>query len=46
MRNALEEIMIEGIKCNVELHQRMMQDPGFCEGGTNIHYLEKLLSSE
>jgi acetyl-CoA carboxylase, biotin carboxylase subunit len=46
MRNALAEIMIEGIKCNVELHQRMMQDEGFCSGGENIHYLEKLLSED
>lgn len=46
MQNALAEIMIEGIKCNVELHQRMMTDEGFCAGGENIHYLEKLLAAD
>ncbi|WP_133126713.1 acetyl-CoA carboxylase biotin carboxylase subunit [Legionella nagasakiensis] len=43
MRNALDEIIIEGIKTNVELHQRILHDKGFIKGGTNIHYLEKLL---
>jgi acetyl-CoA carboxylase biotin carboxylase subunit len=43
MRNALDEIVIDGIKTNIELHQKIMRDNGFCEGGTNIHYLEALL---
>jgi acetyl-CoA carboxylase, biotin carboxylase subunit len=43
MRNALEELVVEGIKTNVELHQRLMNDPNFVAGGQNIHYLEKLL---
>ncbi|MCP0914042.1 MULTISPECIES: acetyl-CoA carboxylase biotin carboxylase subunit [Legionella] len=43
MRNALDEIIIEGIKTNVELHQRILNDKGFMQGGTNIHYLEKML---
>ncbi|HCA90213.1 MAG TPA: acetyl-CoA carboxylase biotin carboxylase subunit, partial [Legionellales bacterium] len=43
MRNALDEIIIDGIKTNIELHQRIMHDPQFIQGGTNIHYLEKLL---
>lgn len=43
MRNALDEIIIEGIKTNIELHQRLLHDKAFIEGGTNIHYLEKLL---
>ncbi|WP_133129961.1 acetyl-CoA carboxylase biotin carboxylase subunit [Legionella yabuuchiae] len=43
MRNALDEIIIEGIKTNIELHQRLLNDKGFKQGGTNIHYLEKLL---
>ncbi len=44
MRNALAELVIEGIKTNAALHQRIMNDPGFVGGGTDIHYLEKLLS--
>lgn len=43
MRNALEELVVEGIKSNISLHQRLMEDPNFIEGGQNIHYLEKLL---
>lgn len=43
MRNALDEIIIEGIKTNIELHQRIMRDKAFIQGGTNIHYLESML---
>lgn len=43
MRNALDEIVIDGIKTNVELHQRILRDKEFIQGGTNIHYLEKML---
>ncbi len=43
MRNALDEIIIDGIKTNIELHQRLLRDKGFVQGGTNIHYLEKIL---
>lgn len=43
MRNALDEIIIDGIKCNVPLHQFLLDDPDFCKGGVNIHHLEKKL---
>ncbi|WP_058533181.1 acetyl-CoA carboxylase biotin carboxylase subunit [Legionella saoudiensis] len=43
MRNALDEIIIDGIKTNIELHQRILHDQSFVVGGTNIHYLEKML---
>ena len=43
MRNALDEIIIDGIKTNIELHQRILHDKSFIEGGTNIHYLENML---
>jgi acetyl-CoA carboxylase, biotin carboxylase subunit len=43
MRNALSELVIEGIKTNAPLHEMLVNDPGFCEGGKNIHYLEKKL---
>lgn len=43
MRNALDEMIIDGIKTNTELHQRILHDKFFIEGGTNIHYLEKML---
>ncbi|TCO81633.1 acetyl-CoA carboxylase biotin carboxylase subunit [Plasticicumulans lactativorans] len=43
MRNALAELVVEGIKTNAALHRRIMTDPNFIEGGTDIHYLEKQL---
>jgi acetyl-CoA carboxylase biotin carboxylase subunit len=43
MRGALSEIVIDGIKTNVPLHRRILNDGKFQAGGTNIHYLEKML---
>lgn len=43
MKTALQEMVIEGIKTNVPLHQEIFQHSAFQEGGTNIHYLEKRL---
>ena len=43
MKNALNEIVIEGIKTNVALHQEIFQHAAFQAGGTDIHYLEKRL---
>ena len=43
MRNALSEIVIEGIQTNVPLHQEIFQHAAFQAGGTDIHYLEKRL---
>ncbi|MEM1176166.1 MAG: acetyl-CoA carboxylase biotin carboxylase subunit [Pseudomonadota bacterium] len=43
MKNALSEIVIEGIKTNVPLHQEIFQHAAFQAGGTDIHYLEKRL---
>ena len=43
MKNALTEIVIEGIKTNVPLHQEIFQHAAFQRGGTDIHYLEKRL---
>jgi acetyl-CoA carboxylase biotin carboxylase subunit len=43
MRNALTELVIEGIKTNAPLHRRILNDVNFMEGGTNIHYLEQQL---
>ena len=44
MRIALSEMMVEGIKTNIPLHQTLMLDPRFYEGGTSIHYLEHKLA--
>ena len=43
MKNALNEVVIEGIKTNVPLHQEIFQHAAFQAGGTDIHYLEKRL---
>ena len=43
MKNALQELIIDGIKTNVDLQMRIMSDENFQHGGTNIHYLEKKL---
>ena len=43
MKNAVAELIIDGIKTNIELHQFIMNDEQFQKGGTNIHYLEKRL---
>lgn len=43
MKNALTELVIEGIKTNIPLHQMMMEDEAFCKGAQDIHYLEKKL---
>ncbi|MFC4726696.1 acetyl-CoA carboxylase biotin carboxylase subunit [Coralloluteibacterium thermophilus] len=43
MRVALSEMVVDGIKTNIALQQRIMADQGFQAGGMNIHYLEKRL---
>ncbi len=45
MRLALSELVIDGITTNIPLHQRIMTDPGFVQGGMNIHYLEERLKA-
>jgi len=44
MRIALSELVVEGIKTNMPLQQRIMADGGFQAGGQNIHYLEKRMA--
>ena len=43
MQNALDEMVIDGIKTNIPLQRRIMTDKTFNKGGMNIHYLEKML---
>jgi acetyl-CoA carboxylase biotin carboxylase subunit len=45
MRNALDEIVIEGIKTNIPLHQELMRDGNFISGGISVHYLERKLKT-
>ena len=46
MRNALKEMVVDGIKTNIPLHQRILNDKNFLQGGVNIHYLEKLIRGD
>lgn len=43
METALTEIVINGIKTNIPLQQKIIDDAAFITGGTNIHYLENKL---
>jgi acetyl-CoA carboxylase biotin carboxylase subunit len=42
---ALDEMLIDGILCNIPLHQNLVRDAEFQKGCVNIHYLEKKLGS-
>ena len=44
--NALDEILIDGIKTNVALHKRIISDRKFQDGGVTIHFLEQKLLEE
>ena len=44
MRIALSEMVVEGIRTNIPLHQELMVDEKFVRGGTSIHYLEEKLA--
>lgn len=44
MRQALDEMILTGIKTNIPLHKDLiLQDKNFCEQAMDIHYLEKHL---
>ena len=46
MRNALDELIIEGIRTNVPLHKELVRDSNFMQGGVNIHYLTEKLEQD
>lgn len=46
MRQALDELVVEGIRTNAALHRELVTDPSFMAGGVSIHYLESKLESE
>jgi acetyl-CoA carboxylase biotin carboxylase subunit len=43
MRNALSEMVVEGIKTNTPLHQEIFGHSAFHQGSLDIHYLERRL---
>jgi acetyl-CoA carboxylase, biotin carboxylase subunit len=45
LQTALDEILIDGIKTNILLHQKILKDVNFKHGEQSIHYLEKNLAN-
>ena len=43
MRNALDEMIVDGIKTNISLHQKILNAVAFQTDSVNIHYLESIL---
>jgi acetyl-CoA carboxylase biotin carboxylase subunit len=43
MRQALDELVVAGIRTNQNLHRELVRDEAFRKGGVSIHYLEKKL---
>jgi acetyl-CoA carboxylase, biotin carboxylase subunit len=46
MRVALSEMVVEGIRTNIPLHQELLLDDKFIRGGTSIHFLEERLAKQ
>ena len=45
-RQALDEMIIEGIKTNIPLHKDLLNDENEIKGGVSIHYLEEKLEGK
>jgi acetyl-CoA carboxylase biotin carboxylase subunit len=43
MRQALDELIVQGIRTNTALHRDLVRDKAFQAGGVSIHYLESKL---
>jgi len=46
MRQALDELVVEGIRTNTALHRDLVNDRAFQSGGVSIHYLESKLQED
>jgi acetyl-CoA carboxylase biotin carboxylase subunit len=46
MRQALDELVVEGIRTNTPLHRDLTRDKAFEAGGVSIHYLESKLEDK
>lgn len=44
-KEALDELVIDGIKTNISLHKDLLDDPVEAKGGVSIHYLERKLEA-
>jgi acetyl-CoA carboxylase biotin carboxylase subunit len=45
LRVALQEMRVSGIETNIDLHRRIVRDPGFVAGGVDIHHLKRLIAA-
>jgi len=46
MRNALDEMVVSGIRTNIPLHQELMRSSQFKQGGVDIHFLTHKLAKQ
>lgn len=46
LRRALEEMVIDGVKTSIPLHQRLMKEPDFLSGDYTIKWLEEWLAGQ
>jgi acetyl-CoA carboxylase biotin carboxylase subunit len=46
MRRALEEMVIDGVKTNIPLHQDLLRDPDVINGDYSIKWLEDWLARQ
>ena len=44
LKRALAEMVIDGVKTSIPLHQRLLEDPTVLDGGYSIKYLEEWLA--
>jgi acetyl-CoA carboxylase biotin carboxylase subunit len=44
MRQALDELVVEGIRTNADMHRDLVRDAEFRKGSVSIHYLESRLN--
>ena len=44
--NALDELIVDGISTNINLHKKILKSETFISGRHNIHSLEKLIHSQ
>ncbi|TKJ33736.1 acetyl-CoA carboxylase biotin carboxylase subunit [bacterium (candidate division B38) B3_B38] len=46
LKRALESLIIEGIKTNVPLHLKVINDPAFVKGDTHTNFLDRFLPGQ
>ena len=46
LKRALEEMVVEGVKTNIPLHEALLREPDFIDGNYTIKWLEEWLARE